>query len=155
MNSIKIKTKPNLSKRIYACLIDYGLIFAFTIGMLIFFGEEGEDGSHRLTGIPALSVLLFWGVITVGIEQILGTTIGNYLNELKPISIKGDLNNEGLSFGQSVKRHLLDCIDIYTLGIIGIITIKNSKYNQRLGDIWAKTIVVDIKDNEQGIKIED
>jgi len=27
-------------------------------------------------------------------------------------------------------------------GIVGIITIKNSEFNQRLGDMWAKTVVV-------------
>ncbi|MCU4177800.1 RDD family protein [Carboxylicivirga sp. N1Y90] len=154
MNKIQIKTKPNLGKRIYACVIDYGFIYAFMIGMLIFYGEQSSEGGYSLSGFPALFVSLFWGLMTIGIEQIFGTTLGNYLNDLKPISIKGDFNNLDLSLGQSIKRHLLDCIDIYTFGIIGIIAIKNSKYNQRLGDIWATTIVIDIKDKEQGIIID-
>jgi uncharacterized RDD family membrane protein YckC len=44
---------------------------------------------------------------------------------------------------------LLDPIDILFYGIPAIIAIKNSDKHQRLGDMWAKTIVVDIKDAEQ------
>ena len=43
---------------------------------------------------------------------------------------------------QSFKRHLLDPIDMSMFGLIAIIIIKNTNYNQRLGDLWAKTIVV-------------
>ncbi|WP_281013643.1 hypothetical protein [Psychroflexus torquis] len=31
---------------------------------------------------------------------------------------------------------------MFLFGLIGILTIKNSEKNQRLGDMWAKTSVV-------------
>jgi len=37
---------------------------------------------------------------------------------------------------------LLDPIDMFFFGLIGIVTIKNTDKNQRLGDIWGNTIVV-------------
>ncbi len=64
-------------------------------------------------------------------------------------SFKG--SNLKPTFGQSFKRHLLDPIDMFFFGLIGILTIKNSVKNQRLGDMWAKTIVMktsDLKDAE-------
>ena len=46
----------------------------------------------------------------------------------------------------------LDPIDILIYGIPAIIAIKNSDKNQRIGDMWAKTIVVDMDDEEQYLK---
>lgn len=68
---------------------------------------------------------------------------------LKPKSLKS--NNGELTFGQSITRHLFDPIDIFPFGIIGIFTIKNSVNNQRLGDIIARTIVLDFKKQNQNI----
>ena len=48
-----------------------------------------------------------------------------------------------------MKRHLLDPIDLLFYGIPAIITIKNTEKHQRLGDLWAKTIVIDTMDAEQ------
>ena len=31
---------------------------------------------------------------------------------------------------------------MFPFGLIGVITIKNTEKHQRLGDLWAKTIVV-------------
>ena len=85
-------------------------------------------------------------MMTIGFEQWFGATIGNLLVGLKPISILKNkyilINENKLTFGQSFKRHLLDPIDMFFFGLVGIVTIKNSDKNQRVGDIWAHTIVV-------------
>ena len=44
--------------------------------------------------------------------------------------------------------------DFWPFGILGILFIKNTKYNQRLGDLLAKTIVIDTTDKTQGIMFE-
>lgn len=150
ISSIEIKTKANLGKRISAALIDYGIMFFFT-GIMFYFHGKPVEGGYTLTGYPFLVVVLFWTITTIGLEQILGATIGNYMSDLKPVSIK-NYTNRRLTIGQSVKRHLLDVIDLWPFGILGILLIKNTKHNQRLGDIWAKTIVIDTTDQEQGIK---
>ena len=89
--------------------------------------------------------------MTIGMEQFFGVTLGNYMSDLKAISTI-NYNESRISLGQSVKRHLVAIIDIWLFGLIGILLIKNTKFNQRLGDIWAKTVVIDTTDKEQGIK---
>ena len=149
MTEKKIVTKPNLQRRIFAGLIDYGVILLVFGLFHYFFGYADDEGNHSLRGLPALSFLLFWAFWTIGSEQIFGVTLGNYLNELEVVSI---LSEPDLTFAQSFKRHFLDIFDLWLFGLPGILFIKNTKYNQRLGDLWAKTIVVDKNDSEQGRK---
>lgn len=138
-----IKTQPNIGYRILAGLIDYGIIYGFTFAMIFILGEPNNDGGYSLNGAPSLIPIIFWLIMTVGLESGLGGTIGNSIIGLKAIPISGQ--NRKLSFGQSFKRHLLDPIDMFFFGLPGIITIKNTDKNQRIGDLWAKTIVVKTK----------
>lgn len=84
--------------------------------------------------------ILLWLILIVGVESFFGTTIGNSIMNLKPIPMKEE--ERKLTFWESLKRHLADPIDMSFFGLIGIITIKNSDKNQRVGDIWANTIVI-------------
>ncbi len=149
LSEINLSTEPNIVDRIIAGFIDYLIICTFLIVFVHFFGEASEDGGYSVSGLPALIPILFWGIMTVGFEQWFGATLGNLLVELKPVSIRESSDHsifnemsEKLTFGQSLKRHLLDPIDMFFFGLIGIITIKNTDLNQRLGDIWGNTIVV-------------
>jgi uncharacterized RDD family membrane protein YckC len=137
----RIQTKANLVKRIFAGLVDYLIIFAFQFAYVFAYGAPNEEGGYSVSGFPALVPVLFWCLMTVGVEQIFGATVGNMLVDLKPVSFPG--YQQRLTFGQSLKRHLLDPLDMLFFGFIGIITIKNTAMNQRLGDIWAQTVVVD------------
>ncbi|KQB37803.1 RDD family protein [Flavobacterium aquidurense] len=150
MEQGKIVTKPNLKKRIFAGLIDYVLMFSMLYIMFAYFGERTPKG-YELKGFPALATTLIWGLYMIGFELKFGGTLGNLMFDLQVISIR-DTNSTSLSFGQSFKRHLLDIIDLCFFGLIGIVLIKNTKYNQRLGDLWAKTIVIDSTDNRQFYK---
>lgn len=151
ISKIEIKTKANLGKRITGGFIDYSIVILFQGSMFYFFGER-IGSTYILSGTPFYMVILFWIIMTIGMEQIFGATIGNYLSDIKPISIDG-FENQRVSLGQSVKRHLLDIIDLFLFGLLGILLIKNTEHHQRLGDIWAKTIVIDTSDKEQGIKL--
>ena len=141
------KTEPNLGNRFLAGLVDYIIIWTFTFVMLKTLGVQNSEGTYELNGLPALIPIIFWGIMTIGSEQLFGVTLGNYTMDLKPISINGIQQN--LTFSQSLKRHLLDPIDMSLFGLIGIITIKNTEKNQRLGDLWAKTIVLNMKNNNE------
>jgi len=152
MTDRTISTKPNLKKRIYAGLIDYSAIFGLMFILFYFFGEPNDEGGYSLHGLPAFGLMLFWFLWTIGAEQFYGVTLGNYLQKLRVISIRG--NQTDLTFGQSFKRHLVDMIDFWPFGVFGILFIKNTKYNQRLGDLWAKTIVLDTTDLSQGLNID-
>ncbi|KAF2328213.1 RDD family protein [Flavobacterium daemonense] len=147
MNQEKIATKPNLKKRILAGLIDYTLMFGMLYVMFIYFGVKTSNG-YSLHGFPALLTTIIWGVYMIGFEFNFGGTLGNQMFDLKVVSIR-DTDNTSVTFGQSLKRHLLDIFDIWFFGLFGILLIKNTKYNQRLGDLWAETIVIDAKDEEQ------
>jgi len=140
----ELKTEPNIGLRILAGFIDYLIIFVFFFIYIYSFGEPNNEGGYTVNGLPALVPVLFWGIMTVGFEQFFGVTIGNSLAGLKPISIN-EMNRK-LTFGQSLKRHLLDPIDMFLFGLIGIVTIKNTDKNQRVGDIWAKTTVIKIRE---------
>ena len=136
----KIKTEPNIGNRFAAGLVDYIIIYGVTFFLVFTLGEPNEEGGYSLNGLPALIPMIFWLIMTVGLEIGLGATLGNSLVGLKPIPKNG--TNRKLTFGESFKRHLLDPIDMFFFGLIGIITIKNTAKNQRLGDIWGNTIVV-------------
>lgn len=133
--------KTNLGKRFLAGLIDYSIIITFFYVFVSSFGEPNDEGGYSVTGILALVPVLFWFTFTVLFEVFFDATLGNSIVGLKPKSLIK--NNGELLFSQSVKRHLLDPIDMFLFGLIGIITIKNTERNQRLGDIWAKTIVTE------------
>lgn len=137
---IEKKTEPLIWKRILAGFIDYFIIYTLFFLFIYAFGEPNEDGGYSVNGPLAIVPMLFWGLITIGIEQWIGATLGNLIVGLKPISING--LDDKLSFGQSFVRHLLDPIDMFFFGLVGVLTIKNSDKNQRVGDIAAKTIVV-------------
>ena len=140
----EIKTEPNIGNRIIAGFVDYLIIYTFFFVYVYAFGEPNEDGGYSVNGFPGLVPILFWGIFTVGLEQWFGATLGNSLVDLKPVSIRGW--NSKLTFGQSLKRHLMDPIDMFFFGLIGVVTIKNTDKNQRLGDIWGNTIVIKTSD---------
>ena len=136
------ESKSQLRKRIFAGLFDYLIIFSFLFIFIQLFGETTAEGEKQVNGLPMLIPIIFWGIMTIGVEQLFGRTLGNYAVDLKPISIE----NTKLTFGQSFKRHMLDPIDMSFFGLIGILLIKNTENNQRLGDIWAKTVVINTKE---------
>lgn len=140
---IEMKTEPNILLRFLAGLIDYIIIYFGTLFLIYFLGEPTDEGGMTLNGFPALLPITFWLMMTVILEIGFGATLGNSIVGLKPIPKNG--TNRKLTFIESFKRHLLDPIDMFFFGLVGIITIKNTDLHQRVGDLWAKTIVVPIK----------
>jgi uncharacterized RDD family membrane protein YckC len=136
--------KKYLGKRILAGIIDYSLVLISMFTMIYLFGVPNNDGGYSIEGLPAFSVFVIWFFLTIGMEQLFGATIGNILNNIKPSSITGDGLKDTISLSQSIKRHLLDLIDMSFFGLIGVILISNTENNQRLGDLWAKTKIVEV-----------
>ena len=134
--------KHLLLRRFLAGLIDYSIVYVFFFVFAMKFGESNYEGGYSVSGSLVFIPMAFWFFIIIFLEASYGATLGNSIVRLKPKSL--ERTSGVLSFGQSVKRHLLDPLDMFPFGIIGIITIKNSDKHQRLGDMWAKTIVVEI-----------
>lgn len=143
---MEIKTKPHLGKRIVATLIDYGIT-----GILFFmytkhFGEYNEiENNYSVSGLKSLPILIYWFVYHILIEHLFSATLGHFMVDLKVTNLDG----EKTAISQNIKRHLLDFLDIFMWGIPAIISIKNTEKNQRLGDLWAKTIVLQPKEIEE------
>jgi uncharacterized RDD family membrane protein YckC len=137
------ENKKNIGKRFVAGLIDYVLLYSLIFAYLYSFGEQNNEGGFSVTGLAAIVPFIMWFAIIVLTEVLFGATLGNSIMNLKPKSLTS--NNGELTFGQSITRHLFDPIDMFPFGIIGILTMKNSSKNQRLGDIIANTTVVEVK----------
>ena len=145
----EIKTEPNIGRRMIAGIIDYLIIYIFVFVFFHSFGVLNKNGAYSISGLQTFIPIIFWGIMTIGLEQWFGATLRNLLVGLKPLSIRKSSDNSSyiitdrkLTFLQSLKRHLLDPIDMFFYGLVGVMTINNSDKNQRLGDIWGKTIVV-------------
>src|SRR5262249_30993297 len=88
---------------------------------------------------PALVPMLFWFIYFVIAEALLNGTLGHHLFGLKVVSV---LANPKPNFGQILLRRISDALEIaWCFGLIAFILVKNTQHNQRLGDLWAKTVV--------------
>lgn len=145
-----LKFKTNIRKRILATLIDYGLYLLAFYLYVMQFGHENDEGGKTVSGLLTLPIFFAWYIYFVIIEAAYGATLGHQGFNLKVLTI----NRRSISLTHALKRHLLDAIDILFYGIPAIIAIKNSDKHQRIGDMWAKTFIVDTTDPEQYINQE-
>lgn len=143
--TMTFKTKTNLKKRIIATLLDYSLFLLSTYLYIMLVGHDNDEGGKTVNGLLALPIPIVWFIYFVVIEACYSATLAHQGLYLKVLTI----DRKEIEWTQALKRHLLDPIDILFYGIPAIIAIRNSDKHQRLGDMWAKTIVVDTKDAEQ------
>lgn len=136
--------KSNLGKRIGATIIDYAIVMLAIQIYTDYFGTPDSDGKIHMEGLAALPVFGFWFLYMVVVEAFFGATLGHRAFYLRVVT----LNRGEISLGQALKRRLLDPIDIFW-GIPALIAISKSEKKQRLGDMWAGTIVVDTNDPAQ------
>jgi len=136
----QIRTQPNIAKRMTATIVDYGIYMTFWISYVYQFGTPNDDGGYSVNGWPGFVLFLTWFVYFPLVESYKGQTIGHMITQLRVVT----LNGNSITFGQSLKRRVLDAFELLgTFGFIAFIAVKNSERNQRVGDIWAKTIVVE------------
>ena len=109
------------------------------------FGEIAEDGEMAVSGVKSVPLILAWLIYFVGVEGYQGATLGHKVLNL--LVLKD--TRQTIDYVDALKRHLLDPFDFFMYAIPAIVAINNTDKKQRLGDLWAKTIVVDITDNEQ------
>ena len=134
-----IQTEPKLLKRTLATIIDYGLYLIFFSWLVITYGVPNDEGGYTLSNDPkGWWIFVVWIIYFPIIESIRGQTLGKLILGLRVVTKNGN----PISFGQAFKRHLLDMIDFFFFGVVAFITIKNTPDHQRVGDLWAKTIVI-------------
>ena len=125
-------------KRFGAFAIDF-IIFG-SLGMIIgyFWGVplEDESGYDLSAPLPASIMFMFSFLLWPISEKIWGQTIGKRILKLKVVSNNGTEINLFQAFG----RFLFGFIDL--IGPIGILVALVNKQNKRIGDLIAKTIVI-------------
>jgi uncharacterized RDD family membrane protein YckC len=132
----------NKGIRYVAIVIDYIIYFCFYWLMLSSFGKTYTtyDGTthFEVNGYPALACFIFWFFIPV-VEGSGGQSFGKLVCKIKVVK----LDYGKASVGQCIVRHLFDTIDFFPLfGIVGLIVASNNPLKQRVGDLVAKTMVV-------------
>jgi uncharacterized RDD family membrane protein YckC len=135
--------KPEFWRRACAGAIDYTIIMLLITVEYLHYGEVLPITGRRIypsDGFVAWLPELTWFVFTVGIECVLGATIGNELLGMKPVPLKN--TRRKISFWRSLLRHLPDTIDFVFFGIFGYFIILKTKNGQRLGDFLARSVVV-------------
>jgi len=134
---------PQLLRRYTAAIIDYGLYGVFFFWLVYTYGVPDNEGGYSLKNDPkGWWVFVAWIVYFPVVESINGQTLGKMIMGLKVVSTSGNK----ASFGQTLKRHVLDFIDVSFFGLTAVIVIKNTPAHQRIGDLWAKTIVIGSED---------
>ena len=136
----QVRSHANISKRVIATLVDYFIYFFIFSAYVIFFGVSEKPGSYSVSGVMALPLSVFWFIYFPVAETWVGQTLGHRLMGLSVISVDGTK----VSFGQALKRRGLDVFDIFaSMGLVAFIVVKNTDLHQRVGDLLAKTMVVD------------
>lgn len=133
----KVEPKRYVGLRIAATLIDYGIYFTLFIFYLYTFGEK-TDGSYEVKGLLFLPIPIFWILYFVVLEAYNQATPGHDIFKLIVVKTSG----EKITFSDTFKRRIIDIIDIFFYGIPALICIYNTPKYQRLGDLFADTLVV-------------
>jgi uncharacterized RDD family membrane protein YckC len=102
------------------------------------FGEQTGAISWAVHGISDLPLLIFWIAYFIGLEALNQGTPGHNIVHLKVIKADG----HRITFYDALKRRLLDFIDIGVFGLPALICIYKTSRHQRLGDLFANTLVV-------------
>jgi uncharacterized RDD family membrane protein YckC len=127
----------SVGKRVVGAIIDMIVLIIIMIIFSILFGTS-EGTSFGVSGFAALIMYLLWFAYFVVLEVITGKTVGKYVVKTKVANESGGQ----ISWGTSIVRNILRIVDGFFFYLVGFIIALASKENQRLGDMVAKTYVV-------------
>jgi uncharacterized RDD family membrane protein YckC len=134
-----------LGPRVLAAILDSLLVFLVVFLIIWQWGTETAEGERSLTGIPELLLMLGITAFWVVPEWLLGSTMGKWACDLRVTTLRGG----DISFSQSLKRNILRMVDFMPLYLPGFVAASLTPKRQRLGDLWAKTIVISTKPKKQ------
>lgn len=126
--------------RALAAVIDYAVFWFFFFAYARYFGVETDEG-FQLSGCGhILTVVAAWVVLLPLPEGIWGRTLGKWVCDLR---VAGP-NNRPVTMGQAFTRHMFDPVDLLAFfGLVAYIVARSNPLHQRLGDLVAKTQVVE------------
>jgi uncharacterized RDD family membrane protein YckC len=147
MKFYNVHPKPYTKLRIIATLIDYGICVVLCYVYISCIGSEDESGVTKVEGLAALPVFAGWFLYFVVIEAYNQATPGHDICKLIVVKTSG----ERISLLDAFKRRILDIVDLGMYGIPALICVSKTAKHQRLGDLYADTLVVkktDISEKE-------
>ena len=125
-------------KRFCAYLIDISLIVIVSYSYISKFGTLTPDGNaYTLSGAYYLPLVLIWYGYFVILEGNWQASIGKKVFNLYIKKIDGTK----LSLFDILKRRSLDLLELFFMPLIAIISVLVTQKRQRVGDIFAKTII--------------
>ena len=130
--------KANVSSRVAAFIIDY---FVFSlISSVVLSLMSGKNGVVFIF----LAILVLYVFYFSATEYAFGCTLGKFICGIRVVKIDGG----EVSFLQALSRRFFDCIDFMGGGLVAFILVMVSRDKQRVGDMVAKTYVIN-KDTEK------
>ena len=159
MEKIKIPTSfnidlefetPEFHRRLFAWLIDLFIIIIYYAILMNLFQKISSTHKASNNDLPfmynlsAVYLLFFVPILIYHLffEVIMnGQSIGKKIMNLKVI---GD-NGGRPALHQYLIRWLLRPFDFFFFGLVGLLTVLNTKKNQRLGDLAAGTLIIKTK----------
>ena len=134
----RVEPKRYLKQRILATIIDYGIFFIVTVIYCVSLGTESSEGVYSVYGLLALPIPILWFIYFVVLEAVNQASPGHDICKLVVVKTDGGK----IGFTDAIKRRILDIVDIFFYGIPALICICNTPKFQRIGDLFADTIVV-------------
>lgn len=128
--------------RILAFLVDNVIFTLIFVIMCYVFGNPSENG-FELNGAPAFMMMLIGLFLWPFSEAFSVQTIGKRLVGIKVVNE----SFKDIKTWQAFIRFFFGFID-FSCFFIGLIIASTNEKNQRLGDLVAKTIVVDVNRNK-------
>lgn len=130
--------------RLLAAVVDHLIFLAIFIAVWHFFGEKSSETEVLvLHDFPALIMTLVTFLLWPVSEAFFGQTLGKRLVGLKVV----DESFKDIRTRQAFLRFIFGALDSGCFGL-GLIIAANNPKNQRIGDLIAKTIVVDLDKKE-------
>ena len=132
-----------LVKRALAALMDYALYVVIFIAYCRIFGEVNEEGSYQVNGCHhVLALFAVWCLMFPVSEVIWGRSIGKVVCGLR-VAMRDKLETPP-GIDAVVKRHVTALLEVgMCFGVLPLIVILSTPTRQRLGDLWAGTLVID------------
>jgi uncharacterized RDD family membrane protein YckC len=121
-----------------ATLIDYGIYITLFVLYVTTFGYRNTENGYTVTGWLFWPIPIVWFLYFVVLEAFNGSTPGHDICKLVVVKT----NCEKITLADAFKRRIIDPIDILFYGIPALICICNTPKFQRLGDLFADTLVV-------------
>lgn len=130
-------------RRFFAFVVD--LFALFMLFGFIFLASLNSNEYYKAVFLLVVSLIIAFLYFIYFEGPSSGCTLGKYIFSIRVVDQE---NFKNISYKNSIIRNILRIVDFFPYfipGLVGLITILVSKKNQRIGDIAAKTIVIQEK----------